>query len=110
VDKGGEEWYQVTIGGRQSGGAGVSGGSSTVRGGGAAIGRIIGPSFARDQIPDVIERLVNTYLAHRDSEVERFVDVVDRLGIDVFKTAVYGDPLPSHASAGRAMRLESTGE
>ncbi len=110
VDKGGEEWYQVTIGGRQSGGTGASGGSSRVRGGGAAIGRIIGPSFARDQIPDVIERLVNTYLAHRDSEVERFVDVVDRLGIDVFKTAVYGDPLPSHASAGRAMRLESTGE
>ena len=110
VDKGGQEWYQVTIGGRQSGGAGASGGSSTVRGGGAAIGRIIGPSFARDQIPDVIERLVNTYLAHRDSEVERFVDVVDRLGIDVFKTAVYDDPHLSHASAGRAMRLEAAGE
>jgi sulfite reductase (NADPH) hemoprotein beta-component len=80
VDKGGEEWYQVTIGGRQSGGA--------------AIGRIIGPSFAREQVPDVIERLVQTYLAHRDSEAERFVDVVDRLGIEPFKKDVYaGEPL-----------------
>jgi sulfite reductase (NADPH) hemoprotein beta-component len=44
--------------------------------------------------------LVNTYLAHRDSEVERFVDVVDRLGVDVFRTAVYSDPLRSDARAG----------
>lgn len=109
VDKGGEEWYQVTIGGRQNGGAGSAGAGSTVRGGGAAIGKIIGPSFARDQIPDVIERLVGTYLAHRDSEVERFVDVVDRLGIEMFKTAVYGNPLPENASAGRGIRLEATG-
>lgn len=86
VDKGGEEWYQVTIGGRQNGGTAA---------GGAAIGRIIGPSFAREQVPDVIEQLVNTYLEHRDSEAERFVDVVDRLGIDVFKDAVYKPVLRS---------------
>ena len=110
VDKGGEEWYQVTIGGRQNGGAGAPGSDSTVRGGGAAIGRIIGPSFARDQIPDVIERLINTYLAHRDSEAERFVDVVDRLGIDVFKAAVYSTPLPENVSSSRGRRLEATGE
>ena len=76
----------------------------------AVVYPLFGPSFARDQIPDVIERLVNTYLAHRDSEVERFVDVVDRIVIDVFKTAVYSDPPPSNASAGRAMRLEAAGE
>jgi sulfite reductase (NADPH) hemoprotein beta-component len=75
VDKAGEEWYQVTIGGRQ--------------GNDAAIGRIIGPSFARAEVPDVVEKLVERYLALRDSEAERFVDVVHRVGIDPFKEAVY---------------------
>jgi sulfite reductase (NADPH) hemoprotein beta-component len=92
VDKAGEEWYQVTIGGRQNGGGGTPGGDSPVRGGGAAIGKIIGPSFARDQVPGVIERLVQTYLWHRDSDAERFVDVVDRVGVDCFKRDVYADP------------------
>lgn len=77
VDKAGEEWYQVTLGGRQNG---------------AAIGRIIGPSFARTQIPDVIDRLIRTYLELRDSDAERFIDVVDRVGIDPFKRDVYADP------------------
>ncbi len=75
VDKAGEEWYQVTIGGRQ--------------GNQAAIGKIIGPSFARDEIPDVVEKLIATYLDLRDSEAERFVDVVQRTGIAPFKEAVY---------------------
>ena len=75
VDKAGEEWYQVTIGGRQ--------------GANASIGRIIGPSFARAEIPDVVERLIRTYLDLRESEAERFVDVVARIGITPFKEAVY---------------------
>ena len=75
VDKNGAEWYQVTIGGRQ--------------GNQAAIGRIIGPSFARHEIPDVVEKLVTTYLKLRDSEAERFVDVVQRTGIAPFKESVY---------------------
>ncbi|MDB6002283.1 MAG: sir, partial [Rhizobacter sp.] len=93
VDKAGEEWYQVTIGGRQNAGAAATGDGPAIRGGGAAIGRIIGPSFARAQVPEVIERLIEVYLANRDSEAERFVDVVDRLGIELFKKAVYGVPL-----------------
>ncbi|WER48185.1 nitrite/sulfite reductase [Cupriavidus sp. WKF15] len=80
VDKAGEAWYQVTIGGRQGGQAG------------AAIGRIIGPSFAQDEIPEVIEQLIKSYLAMRDSEAERFIDVVERVGIDPFKAAVYQNP------------------
>ncbi len=76
VDKNGEEWYQITIGGSQQG----------------KIGRIIGPSFARADIPDVVERLIETYLEQRDSEAERFVDVVQRIGIEPFKTGVYGNP------------------
>ncbi|RZL92018.1 MAG: nitrite/sulfite reductase [Variovorax sp.] len=103
VDKGGEEWYQVTIGGRQNARAVALDGDAAGRGGGAAIGRIIGPSFARDQVPAVVERLVQTYLTHRDSDAERFVDVVDRLGIEQFKTDVYADPaLSSTASKARA--------
>ncbi len=77
VDKGGEEWYQISIGGRQ--------------GSDAALGKVIGPSFARAQVPDVIEQLVHVYLAHRESEVERFVDVVRRLGVEPFKEAVYAN-------------------
>ncbi|HSV81731.1 MAG TPA: nitrite/sulfite reductase [Ramlibacter sp.] len=103
VDKGGEEWYQVTIGGRQNGGAGSDGAG----GSGAAIGRIIGPSFARSEVPQVVEVLVNTYLAHRDSEAERFVDVVDRIGHDVFRQAVYGQPRQADPSAQKHKAGES---
>jgi len=85
VDKNGEEWYQVEIGGNQ--------GQTTISGAiGASLGKVIGPSFARADVPDVIERLVQTYLALRDSEHERFVDVVHRVGIEPFKRNVYGHP------------------
>ncbi|HSU64426.1 MAG TPA: nitrite/sulfite reductase [Burkholderiales bacterium] len=76
VDKNGEEWYQVEIGGNQAPGA---------------LGKVIGPSFARADVPDVIERLIDTYLEHRDSEAERFVDVAQRIGIEPFKERVYGN-------------------
>ncbi|MVW72012.1 nitrite/sulfite reductase [Bordetella sp. 15P40C-2] len=98
VDKNGEEWYQVTIGGRQNGAAKPLPDLQSTRGGGAAIGRIIGPSFARDQIPDVVDRLIQTYLRLRDSEIERFIDVVDRLGIAPFKEDVYADPAVAKAA------------
>jgi len=75
VDKNGEEWYQITIGGAQQG----------------KIGKIIGPSFARADIPDVVERLIDTYLELRDSENERFVDVVHRAGIEPFRNNVYAN-------------------
>src|SRR5438874_2493627 len=81
VDKNGEEWYQVEIGGNQG---------ETRRGTKAALGKVIGPSFARAQVPDVIERLIECYLARRDSEAERFVDVVHRIGVEPFKERVYG--------------------
>jgi sulfite reductase (NADPH) hemoprotein beta-component len=104
VDKAGEEWYQVTIGGRQNGGGNdLTGAIDPKRAGGAAIGRIIGPSFARDEVAGVVETLIQTYLRLRDSEEERFVEVVARLGIDPFKTDVYNDPArqkaaePAHA-------------
>ena len=74
VDKGGSEWYQVSIGGSQ--------------GNDAALGKVIGPSFAAQQMPDVVARLIETYLAQRHDD-ERFVDTVHRVGIDPFKERVY---------------------
>ncbi|QDF95566.1 sulfite reductase [Azoarcus sp. DD4] len=76
VDKNGEEWYQVTIGGDQ--------------GNKAAIGKVIGPSFAAHEMPDVVTRLIETYLANRHED-ERFVDTVRRIGIEPFKAHVYGN-------------------
>jgi sulfite reductase (NADPH) hemoprotein beta-component len=84
VDKNGEEWYQIEIGGNQGG--------KTLGGVGVSIGKILGPAFARAEVPDVIERLIGVYLEQRDSEAERFVDVVHRIGIEPFKERVYGEP------------------
>ncbi len=74
VDKNGEEWYQVTIGGTQ--------GNDT------RLGKIIGPSFARADMADVVETLIQTYIELRHAD-ERFVDTVHRLGIEPFKARVY---------------------
>jgi sulfite reductase (NADPH) hemoprotein beta-component len=74
VDKNGSEWYQVSIGGTQ--------------GNDAALGKVIGPSFAADEMPDVVARLIDTYVEHRHED-ERFVDTVHRLGIEPFKERVY---------------------
>ena len=82
VDKNGEEWYQIEIGGNQG---------KTRIGAGVSLGKVIGPSFARGDVPNVIERLIQTYLELRDSENERFVDAVHRLGIEPFKKSVYGN-------------------
>ena len=94
VDKNGEEWYQVEIGGNQGqttisnkNGKGNRGLSPIS----ASLGKVIGPSFARADVPNVIERLIETYLGLRDSENERFVDVVHRTGVEPFKQHVYAN-------------------
>jgi sulfite reductase (NADPH) hemoprotein beta-component len=74
VDKNGAEWYQVSIGGRQ--------------GTQAALGKVIGPSFAADEMPDVVARLLEVYVERRHDD-ERFVDTVARLGLEPFKERVY---------------------
>ena len=89
VDKNGEEWYQIQIGGNQG----------EIRPGvTASLGKVIGPSFARAEMPDVVERLIDCYLARRDSDAERFIDVVHRIGVEPFKEFVYGnaDQRPAH--------------
>jgi sulfite reductase (NADPH) hemoprotein beta-component len=94
VDKNGEEWYQVSIGGNQG---------LTRPGAPAALGKVIGPSFARAQIPDVIEKLIEVYLRSRDSENERFIDVVWRTGIEPFKDGVYGNHPQERKDRGRSL-------
>jgi sulfite reductase (NADPH) hemoprotein beta-component len=76
VDKDGQEWYQVTLGG--SDGSRLSGE--------ATPGKVIGPSFAASEVPDVIEALLDTYRAQRDGS-ETFVATLRRTGADPFKTA-----------------------
>jgi sulfite reductase (NADPH) hemoprotein beta-component len=81
VDKNGAEWYQVSIGGNQG---------LTRAGAPAALGKVIGPSFAGEEIPGVVEKLIGVYLERRESEEERFIDCVWRIGIEPFKERVYG--------------------
>jgi sulfite reductase (NADPH) hemoprotein beta-component len=76
VDKDGEEWYQITLGGEQ--------------GNDAAIGKVIGPSFYANQIPDVMTNLINTYVELRTVD-EPFIDTYRRLGVAPFKVAAYQD-------------------
>lgn len=76
VDKDGSEWYQVTIGGKQ--------------GNDASLGTVIGPSFAAEEMPDVIQRLIDVYIAERTPE-ERFIDTVRRIGVAPFKAHVYAN-------------------
>ena len=105
VDKNGEEWYQVEIGGNQGDTHPRGDGETRPGGHGARLGKVIGPSFARADIPDVIENLIHAYLQHRDSEAERFVDVVHRIGIEPFKESVYGNAHQRAASRSRARAL-----
>ncbi len=76
VDKDGAEWYQITLGGSDG---------STLSGA-AVPGKVIGPSFAADEVPEVIESLVQTYRTERDGR-EHFIDTIRRVGIDPFKRA-----------------------
>jgi sulfite reductase (NADPH) hemoprotein beta-component len=96
VDKNGEEWYQVEIGGNQG---------MSPAGTAAALGKVIGPSFARNDVPQVIEKLIACYLERRDSEAERFVDVVHRIGIEPFKESVYGNAHQRAADRSRERAL-----
>ena len=75
VDKKGEEWYQITIGGSAEEDA--------------ALGKIIGPSVAKENVAETIATLLTTYVDLRE-EQETFLQSVRRLGVEPFKEAVYG--------------------
>ena len=79
VDKSGQEWYQITIGGSQ--------------GSPAAIGKVIGRSFSFAQVPEVVNRLLQVYVRERH-EGERFIDTQRRIGSAPFAECVYATPVP----------------
>ena len=72
LEKRGIESYQITLGG-----------DATEN---AAIGEILGPGLAAEDVPDAIERIVSVYLAQRQSG-ESFIDNVRRIGLAPFKAA-----------------------
>jgi len=76
VEKKGEEFYQLTLGGS---------GDET-----ASIGEIIGKGFSSDEVVDAVETLVDTYLEKRESADEDFLAAYRRLGQAPFKDALYG--------------------
>ncbi len=75
LEKRGRESYQITLGG--------SGGDE------AAIGRVLGPGFAAEEIVDAVERVITTYLTNRRDPRETFLDYLRRVGFQPFKDALY---------------------
>ncbi|WP_085632771.1 MULTISPECIES: nitrite/sulfite reductase [unclassified Pseudomonas] len=82
VDKNGSEWYQITLGGAQ-------GKHST-------LGKVIGPAFSAAEVPQVIERIIATFVRYRESE-ELFIDTLARIGLEPFKERVYPKALEATA-------------
>jgi len=76
VDRRGEEYYQITLGGSAFEDA--------------SVGSIIGPAFPSDKVVDAVEAIVDTYLEVRETG-ERFLDTVRRTGLDPFQGALYGN-------------------
>jgi sulfite reductase (NADPH) hemoprotein beta-component len=76
VDKKGEEFYQLTLGG--------SGEAD------AALGQMLGPALPADKVPEAVEQMVEVYLRQRQG-AERFLDTFRRTGIAPFKEAVYAE-------------------
>jgi len=76
VDKKGEEWYQITLGGSSENEA--------------AIGERLGPSVAKDQITNAITNILEVYVQHRLEE-EPFLNTVKRVGLEPFREKVYAN-------------------
>jgi sulfite reductase (NADPH) hemoprotein beta-component len=75
VDKHGEEWYQITLGGSATGEV--------------TLGEVIGPSVPRPEVAATLARILEVYLERRDGEAETFLQAVRRLGIAPFKERAY---------------------
>ncbi len=75
VDKRGEEFYQITLGGSADENA--------------ALGDIVGPSFSYDEVVDAVETIVDAYLDLREDEAEAFLQTYARVGLQPFKEKLY---------------------
>lgn len=84
VDKKGEEWYQITLGGKA--------------GNGAALGLRLGPAISRDNIIAAIEMILDTYLKYREAD-ESFNTTTHRIGVEPFKNNVYQNNLSTPRAA-----------
>lgn len=76
VDKKGAEFYQVTLGG-----------SSDRE---TSLGKVLGPSFAQAEMPDVMEKIINVYLENRQDN-ENFLATYNRIGMEPYKEKVYAN-------------------
>ncbi|WP_346798244.1 nitrite/sulfite reductase [Halomonas sp. Bachu 37] len=74
VDKKGEEYYQISLGGNATDDA--------------SLGKILGPSFFREDVPDVVDKVLKVYVEQRHED-ERFLDTYRRIGLKPFKERVY---------------------
>jgi sulfite reductase (NADPH) hemoprotein beta-component len=81
VDKHGEQWYQISLGGSATG---VT-----------ALGEVIGPSVPQHEVAATIERIVERYRGLR-AEGERFIDTLRRVGLEPFRECAYA-PHPQAA-------------
>lgn len=73
IDKGGEDWYQVLLGGRADGAG--------------RLGVLTGKAVRQDEVPSIIDRLARHYLAIRE-DGESFIATVERAGVEAFKAAL----------------------
>ena len=88
VDKKGEEFYQLTLGGSA--------------GRGARLGERLGPALAKEEVAEAIEKILQVYVEEREGE-ERFVETCHRIGIEPFKARVYvEESVEEGAAAGAA--------
>ncbi len=78
VDKKGEDWYQITLGGSSAADA--------------SLGKVLGKAVAADEVANTLDKLLTTYLTIREGE-ETFLDTVRRAGLEPFKESVYA---PAH--------------
>ena len=84
VDKHGEEWYQITLGGSATGEV--------------ALGEVIGPSVPKRVVAATLKRIVEVYLARREGAEESFLQAVRRLGVAPFKERVYAADSPADSA------------
>ena len=89
VDKKGEEWYQISLGGSSENDV--------------ALGDILGPSVPKTEVANTLERILQVYVEQRD-EGERFLDAFRRIGLEPFRARVYA----GEADAGTTRKLRAT--
>jgi len=80
IDKRGEEYYQIVLGGS----------AGTTPDDPPSVGQIVGPAVSQDEVPETLERIIDCFVANRSGN-ESFLQCVRRIGLEPFKEFVYGD-------------------